>query len=154
MSTKGDAQEFLNRLMSCMPVSFYHDIEITERGVGFVLCYLRRAENEVIAGDFSKMLHVSTARIAALLKKMEQSGLITRRSSPKDARQTVVEITPAGVALADKLKEQALREVGLLLDEIGEEELNSFIRISQRIREVMNKQAAVPARQSAAVSPK
>ena len=142
MSTREDAQGFLNRLISCMPRGYYHDLEATERGAGFVLCYLRWAETEVIAGDFSKMLHVSTARIAALLKKMEQSGLLTRHSSSKDARQTVVEITPAGIALADKLTEQALKEVGLLLDEIGEEDLNAFIRVSQRIRGVLNKPAA------------
>lgn len=143
MSTREDAQDFLNRLLSCMPTSFYHDMELTNRGIGFVLCYLRWSEGEVIAGDFSKLLHVSTARIAALLKKMEQSGLITRRCSSKDARQTVVEITPAGIALADGLKEQALKEVGLLLDELGAEDLNTYIRISQKIREALNRQAAV-----------
>ena len=154
MGTREDAQEFLNRLISCMPIGFYHDLEATKRGVGFVLCYLRWSETEVIAGDFSKMLHVSTARIATLLKKMEQGGLITRHSSSKDARQTVVEITSAGIALAEELKEQTLREVELLLDELGEEELNTFICISQKIRGVLNKQAANPALPSSVPSTK
>lgn len=137
MSTRKDAQEFLKELYSSIPRSFYNNLETTQRGIGFVLNYLKHSEGEVIAGDLSKNLNVSTARIAAMLKRMEQSGLVTRHSSLEDARRTVVEITPAGIALVDEMREQTLKRVESLLDKIGKEDLDTYIRISHQIREIM-----------------
>lgn len=94
----------------------------------------RRSERRRIV----KKLHVSTARIAALLKRMEQNGLITRHASQEDARRIVVEITPAGIALVDELREQALQKTELLLDQISSEDLETYIRISHKIKAVMN----------------
>lgn len=137
MSTREDAQKLLSELYSSIPGSLYRKIEETQRGFGFVLSYLENADGEVNAGDFSKKLNVSTARIAVLLKRMEQSGYITRRTSEKDARRTVVEITPAGIAFIDELREQTLRKAERILDRISKEELDTFIRISHQIKEVM-----------------
>ena len=138
MSNREEAQELLSELISCMPKSFYNDLDATKKGAGFILGYLLQSDDEVIAGDFSKMLNVSTARIAALLKKMEHGGLITRRNSSKDARRTVVELTPAGIAFAEEMKEQALMKVERLLNRISKEELKTFIQLSLKIREVID----------------
>ena len=137
MSTRKDAQEFLKELYSSIPRSFYNKLETTQRGIGFVLNYLKHSDGEVIAGDLSKNLNVSTARIAAMLKRMEQSGLVTRHSSLEDARRTVVEITPAGIVLVDEMREQTLKRVESLLDKISKEDLDTYIRISHQIREIM-----------------
>ena len=138
MSTRQDAQEFMEKLYTSIPRFFYSELETTQRGFGFVLSYLEQADSEVNAGDLSKKLNVSTARIAALLKKMEQSGLITRRTSPKDARRTVVEITPSGIALVDGMREQTLHKIELLLAQVSKEDLETYIRISNQIKKVMD----------------
>ena len=138
MNISEDAKEYLDKLHSCIPRLFYSEIDATRRGFGFVLGYLEQADKEVCAGDLSKKLNVSTARIAALLKKMEQNGLITRSNSPEDARRTVVGITPAGVAAIDEMRTQALRKIELLLTKVGREDLETYIRISQQIKEVIN----------------
>lgn len=138
MSTREDAQELLSNLYSCIPRSFYSNLESTQRGFGFVLSYLEQSDGEVVSGDLSKRLNVSTARIAALLKRMEQSGLITRQSSSEDARRTVVKITPKGVALIDEMRERTLVKIELLLEQISKEELDTYIRISHQIKEVMD----------------
>lgn len=141
MSTRQDAEALLDELCSSMPRSFYSKLELTQRGFGFVLDYLERADGEVIAGDLAKKMNVSTARVAALLKRMEQNGFITRRASLKDARRTVVDITPAGIAFVDNMREQTLSKVMRLLDRISKEDLAAYIRISHQIREAMNEQA-------------
>ena len=138
MNKREDAIEFLKELYSCIPRFLYSEIESTQRGFGFILSYLEQADREVNAGDLSKKLNVSTARIAALLKKMEKSGFITRRTSLEDARRTVVEITPAGITLVDKMREQTLSRIELLLEQVNREDLETYIRISHRIKEVMN----------------
>lgn len=137
MSTREDAKAFLDELYSNIPKSFYSKIEMTQRGFGFILDYLEQAEGEVVAGDFAKKMNVSTARVAVLLKKMEESGFVTRRTSSKDARRTVVEITPAGIAFVDDLKEQALSRVELLLEQVSKEDLDTYVRISRKISKAM-----------------
>lgn len=138
MSTREDAQLFMEKLYSCTPRFFYSKIETIQRGFGFILNYLEQADGEVNAGDLSKKLNVSTARIAALLKRMEQNGLITRHASQEDARRIVVEITPAGIVLVDEMREQTLQKIELLLDQISREDLETYIRISRQIKAVMN----------------
>ena len=138
MSKRKDAQEFLSKLYSNIPRSFYSKLEETQRGFWFVLSYLEHSDGEVIAGDLSKEMSVSTARIAALLKRMEQSGFVTRRRSSEDARRTIVEITPAGIALVDEMREKTLKKVELLLAKISKDDLDTYLRISQQIREAMN----------------
>lgn len=137
MASREDAQEFLNKLYSCIPRSFYDRLQATQRGFGFILSYLEQADGEVIAGDLSEKLNVSTARIAALLKKMERSGYIKRNSSSEDGRRTVVEITSSGIAHVDDMREQTLSKVKKLLDSVNKEDLDNYIRISNIIREAM-----------------
>lgn len=137
MASREDAQVFLNKLYSCIPRSFYDRLGATQRGFGFILSYLEQADGEVVAGDLARKLNVSTARIAALLKRMEQSGYIRRSTSAEDRRRTVVEITPSGIAYVDDMREQTLIRVEKLLDLFSKEDLDNYIRISNQIREAM-----------------
>lgn len=138
MGIREDAQEFLVELYSCIPKSFYSELETTQRSFGFVLDHLEHTNSEVIAGDFASLLNVSPARIAVLLKRLEQNGFITRHTSSKDARRTVVEITPAGIAFVDEMREQILRKVELLLKQISKEDLYTYIKISHQIKRAMD----------------
>ena len=138
MGTREDAQEMLNKLSECRSKSFSSKIDESQKGVGFVLVFLQKATHEVFAGDLARELNVSTARIAALLRKMEKGGLIVRHRSPVDARQTVVEITQEGRAHVDRMREQILTKMELLLEKVGREDMEEFIRISHKIKDVFD----------------
>lgn len=60
------------------------------------------------AGDLAREMKVSTARIAALLNKMEKKGLIISTPSSEDARKVNVEITSLGSESAEKMKAHML----------------------------------------------
>ena len=137
MSTREDAKAFLVKLCSCMPRSCSSKLAATQRGYGFILDYLEQTGGEMSTKDFAEKLNVSPARITALLKKMERNGFITRRTSSSDARRITIEITPAGIAFVDNLREQTLSKVERLLDQISKEDLETYIKISQQIREAM-----------------
>ena len=137
MSTREDAKAFLIKLCSCMPRSCYSKLEATQRGYGFILDYLEQADGEISPRDFAEKLNVSPARITALLNKMEKSGFITRSTSSKDARRVIIEITPAGIAFVDNLREHTLSKVAQMLDRVGKENIETYIKISQQIKEAM-----------------
>lgn len=138
MNTRKDAQDLLHKLCDCRSRTFFNKIDQSQRGIGFVLVYLQEADHEVIAGDLARELNVSTARIAVLLRKMEKSGLVIRYRSSEDARQTVVEITQEGRAFVDEMKEQTLMKMELLIEKVGKEDMEEFIRISKKIKEAFD----------------
>lgn len=137
MGTREDAQELLHKLRACRSKSVFGKIDESQKGVGFVLVYLWESDHEVIAGELAKELNVSTARIAALLRKMEKNGLIIRYRSPMDARQIVVEITEQGNAYVNQMREQILMKMELLLEKVGKEDIEEFIRISHKINKAL-----------------
>lgn len=137
MSTRNEARELLLKMRSCRPRSFFGKVDESRSGTGFVLNYLRESDHEVVAGELSRELGVSTARIAALLKTMEKNGLIVRQSSAEDARLTVVKITREGIEYDDRIWEFIVSQMELLIKKVGREELEEFIRISYKIREAL-----------------
>lgn len=137
MSTRDEARELLLKLRSCRPRSFFGKVDESQRGTGFILGHLRDSDHEVVAGELARELGVSTARIAALLKTMEKNGLIIRQRSAEDARRTVVKITRAGIEYNERIREFIISRMELLIEKVGAEELEEFIRISDKIRDAL-----------------
>lgn len=139
MSSREDAISLISQFKTCMPKDFWGEVNEAQRGIGFVLAYLNNTSGEVIAGDLARSLGVSTARIAALLNKMEKGGMVKRSPSARDARSTVVSITPAGKAIAREMQEKVIAKVELLLERVGKEDLEELLRISKKIKAAFEK---------------
>lgn len=138
MSDREEARAFLRKICSCTPKPLFHKVEEVDRGTGFVLAYLQETDGEVFAGDLARELKVSTARIAALLNKLEDKGLVERSRSENDARRTVVKITPQGAAYTAEIKEQILDRVEVLFDKVGKKDLQEFLRICKEITQALD----------------
>ena len=50
----------------------------------------------------------------------------------------MVKITPEGIAYSEQIKEQILEKIQLLLDRVGREDMNEFLRISRKIKNVLD----------------
>ena len=138
MDTTEKAQEFLRQLSQYRANSLFEKMDESKRGMGFALLFLDSSEEQIFAGDLADAMCVSTARVAALLKTMENGGFITRSSSSKDARRTIVELTPEGQAKADAIKALLLHKTEMLFETVGEDDLREFLRISKRIKEALD----------------
>lgn len=64
--------------------------------------------------DMSKLLYLDSGTLTPMLKKMEKSGLISRRRSEKDERMVIVSITERGEALQEKAAEIPVKIAGCL----------------------------------------
>lgn len=89
----------------------------------------------MIAKDLAQALHVSTARIATLLNKMEKKDLIKKHNSTKDARKTVIILTKKGEILTTKYKEVLINITIKMIEEVGIEDLEKFIQISKKMKQ-------------------
>lgn len=113
-----------------------HSRQLTQmvRGELFVLNHLSEHEAEVVhSRDISNAMQVSTARMAALLKSMEEKELVTRRDDPRDNRQTIVCITEQGKESMREAQRRMLEGTARMLEAIGAEDAENYVRIQRRI---------------------
>ncbi|MCM1259897.1 MAG: MarR family transcriptional regulator [Prevotella sp.] len=127
----------LIRKMKPSKSDFINQLNMTDRGIHFILGYLEDTKGKVIAGDLAKHLNVSTARIAVLIKKMESRSLIRTYSSPEDARKTIIEITEMGKKQVDAFQEELILGMERLIEVVGVKDIEEFIRISMKIKEAI-----------------
>ena len=76
---------------------------------------------------------VTTARIASLLNHMEEKKLICRYPDPDDSRQIVVVLTQQGKEEIGKIRSRVLSFVSAMLEELGPEDAEAYIRIQKKI---------------------
>ena len=90
------AQELLHALDATGPRPPHEDISQTQRGEMAVLRLLARENRQLLAGEISRGLGMTTSRIAAVLNSLEKKDMITRCVDPADRRRVVVALTARG----------------------------------------------------------
>ena len=93
------------------------------RGSYPLLKYLCESKEEVSAGALSKVLNVSTARIAVMLCNLEFKKLVIKKKSEEDARITIVCITDKGKEFVEKTNEEIVNYFLKGFEKLEDEEL-------------------------------
>jgi DNA-binding MarR family transcriptional regulator len=78
-------------------------------------------------GELARRENVRPPAISAVLASLERQQLIVRRPHPTDGRQSVVELTPAGAALVEEIRD---REAWLAsrIRELSERDRHTLLR--------------------------
>lgn len=106
------------------------------RGEVLALNYLAANGNRAYPKDMSKVLMLTTARVAAMLKSLEGQGMITRTPDPSDRRQVIVCLTERGIALVEERRTGMIHSVAKMLEALGEEDAKAYVRIQARLIEL------------------
>jgi len=61
-----------------------------------ILSQIYRMPNGLKLGELSQRLMVSPGNITAVIKRLEEDGLIVRTNNPSDRRESIVQMTPLG----------------------------------------------------------
>lgn len=93
------------------------------RPVQFTILGLIHHNPELRQSALGKALHIERANIVTLLAELEERGLVTRRTAAADRRSRVLELTPAGRKLTQKL---------LRLHELLERDLEAHLGANER----------------------
>ena len=137
MASREQIELLRRQLWEAVPMDFCKQIDQKQAGMEAILQLLLEADQTLTAGMLSEAMNVSTARMAVLLRKMSEKGLIVKETHALDGRVTVVRLTEHGEAIAGKKREEALRQIGAVIDKVGMERMLEFIRISKEIKEVI-----------------
>lgn len=137
MASDEQIKWMLHKMAKSHPIEAFKYMDEVKAGIGAVLRLLYEADKPLSAGTISSKLGISTARVAVLLKKMTQKGMITKQQSPNDARVTMVELTAAGRANIERMKNELFAQMGLIIDKVGEERLKEYFEIGEEIRNII-----------------
>ena len=137
MATEEQVDEFIALVDETRPVHLFHHIDettVAPGGIMRMLCCAKEGDDPVTAGAIAEELHVSTARVAALLKNIEAKGSgSARERAISDARVTVVTLTPRGRALADAAYRNVRNHAAAIIDAVGIERLRAFFETARDI---------------------
>ena len=132
------AAELLNKMQMLRKAKSQKHIDESLHGEAFVLHYIANRDGDVLPGEISGEMGVSSARIAVTLNSLESKGLITRRIDLSDRRKILVSITPEGRAQAEQQQQAVLTGVSKMLALLGEQDAKDHVRIMSRLVEIMS----------------
>lgn len=127
------ADELLHIRANLLRVPAHQKLSNMLRGELFVLNYLYDHDTMVHPKELSENLSVSTARIASLLKHMEEKKLIVRTQDTADSRQIIVRLTPDGERIIQKHRKDVLSYLARTLESLGPDDAREYIRIQKKI---------------------
>ena len=141
------AQELLHALDTAGPRPPHEDISQTQRGEMAVLRLLATQRRQMLAGEISRSLSMTTSRIAAVLNSLERKGMIIRCADPGDRRRVVVRLTPSGEDFCLARRRDAERDFAHLLERLGEEDARQFVHLLGRVFAILSEERGACRRQ-------
>lgn len=84
-------------------------------------------------GKMGERLQVHRTSMTHMADRLEQAGLVTRLSHAQDRRSTLIAITEAGRALAERAT-ATLNDAGFAMEPLGAEEQEAITRLLTAVR--------------------
>jgi len=138
MATREEAIAYLEKIKEIQPAEPINELSNQYKGLSYVLKYISDHDGKAYTNDISKKMHISTARVSAIINKLENRGLVTRQDSKTDARKTVIVLTDKGVYFVKEMDESLIQSTIHLIDTVGMDDLMEFLRIANNIKNAMH----------------
>lgn len=134
MSLAGEMMEVLDQRKREMP----HDaISAAVRGEMAVLRLLAEEDRALSAGEISRLLRMTTSRVAAVLGALDKKALIVRDTDAQDRRRVQVTLTQAGRTICARKQQTALKHMRYALSQLGEQDAKDFVRLMKRMNDIL-----------------
>ena len=109
-----------------------------ERGVMRVLA----VEGALAPGELASRTHLSSARVANVLRALEEKGLVVREHSSQDRRRVTVSLTEAGREQIRREKREFEAQAGAFLAQLGTEDTREALRILRKTNQIIDQNRA------------
>ncbi len=140
MATREYTVSVLERLHGKPSEDVFRKFNDDNAGINCMLKYLEEVGRPVSAGEISGHMHVSTARVSVLLRKMSDRNFIIRENCSEDARRLMISLSEQGRAECIRRRDEMIDIFSRIIDKVGEERMEEFISISHDIKEVVNEE--------------
>ncbi len=97
------------------------------------------ANGPIAMKDISEKMFVSRANITGLVDKLESKGLVKRTGQDQDRRTTLIELTPKGKSVQDRVSSKYVKFMHDSLSALSEDEKETLRRVLAKLQEGMSK---------------
>ena len=104
-----------------------------------------------VASELARELGLDGGYLSRILRRFETAGWLTRRASPRDARQSVLALTEAGRTTFEPLQQRSRDEAAALLAPLAPHRRQEVVDAMQRIEALLEPQAQAAPRSPVAV---
>ena len=108
-----------------------YDLAISQ----FYILRLQWNESGVDQSDVAKHAFMSKGVASQVIQKMENKGLLRRKTDPKDSRKQLVSLTFAGEALRTKIAKEGIQISTKNAPDISREDMKTAIEVLKKVRE-------------------
>lgn len=115
------------------------------RGENGVIHVLACSEQPLTPTQIGEMGHLSSARVANVLRSLEEKGLVTREHSQVDRRRVTVSLTEAGRRENEQHKREFDELASRFLAQLGEEDVQDILRLLRRVNQTIDQNRAAEA---------
>ncbi len=88
---------------------------------------------KVLLKDIADNFKITNASASALIKKLEEKNLVTKKTNEKDKRSAILAISEEGLQKMKQGKKKIAKVLSHLFTNISDQELDNLIKISQKI---------------------
>lgn len=140
MSTAILAKEILEILGRMDKHSILSKRNFLLKGEDLFLATLNEIGGISSPSKLSEYTDFTPARLSAIIKSLENKGYIVRKQDELDKRCFIIEITEKGAEYSGQLKTAAVRNSLEIIDKLGEQDSEEFLRLMKKLFVIMEKE--------------
>lgn len=122
---------FITRRIGVLDSYLGSDLSLTDMRVLYELAH----RSQPVASEIGRDLGLDGGYLSRILRRFESAGWLQRTPSPRDARQSVLALTPAGHAAFAPLQQRSRDEAAALLAPLPPARRQAVLQAMQRIEE-------------------
>ena len=135
---------FLTRRMGVLDPYLGSKLSLTDVRVLYELAH-REAPVAPVASELARELGLDGGYLSRILRRFEAAGWITRSASARDARQSVLALTPLGRDMFEPLQQRSRDEAAALLAPLPLARQQELVQAMGRIEALLGPASAAPA---------
>ncbi|QDK70970.1 MarR family winged helix-turn-helix transcriptional regulator [Lactococcus protaetiae] len=140
--TREQAERFTDIVKAVNQSEAVESFNLYAHGEMLVLVHLARAFGQtVFPSEIAEATRTSPTRVAKILNTLEKKGYIVRKTDVKDRRKVQVSVTELGNQKALQEKEKALTRISNVLEEMGQDDSEQFIRLLTQYLTITERQS-------------
>lgn len=126
-------KEFIRCEHSIAKYRPHKSINDSVEGENKVLRFINSEGGSTYPKEIELAMGISSARVAAIIKKLEERELLIRTCDKVDRRKTLLTLTEQGKKAAHEIETKIMYALGQMVDSLGDEESENFIRILDKL---------------------
>lgn len=108
---------------------------------GWIMRYLyENREHDIFQKDIEKTFSIGRSTVTNIIQLLEKMGYVRREFVEHDARLKKVILTEKGVKNHESIEALIMKLDGMLEENIGEDELEMFFKVTDKIKKNLEKQ--------------